>query len=467
MHPAQLSRLQSLLTAPLSSRAERRALHWPVWTWAGVAIFSFGLVTLWADIPDWNLLWYIPAWFGYLVCIDAAIFRLQGESFLSHRRRELLSMMGWSIPFWLLFEFYNFRVQNWYYVYTPLGYDVQIVMTVMAFGTVFPACFFHAELLKAMGCWRNAWHRPVDVEAFWLPFFRVLGALCIVLPWIAPRQTYWMLWGVTLGIPDAINYRSGAPSLLRDLKAGRPGRIYRLLAGGLIAGFVWESMNYWARCKWIYTVPGLEEWKWFEMPVAGFIGFPVLSVEAFAGYSLLCHWIRGGRSWEHSDTQAARSIDPLRWWACVIVATVFSFGVSEYAWLSVQSSQGFVYELDGYEDVDRQFLQQRGIHTPEQLVREADRGRGAAFRNGGIDEARLNRMLNHARLCLHKGMGTEASQMLVELGINTVADLRDQDAETLLLKLQLRAEVDDFHPPTLAQVKVWLRAARYAETPQR
>ena len=47
---------------------------------------------------------------------------------------------------------------------------------------------------------------------------------------------------------------------------------------------LWEFWNYWARAKWHYTVPIMENLKIFEMPVPGYLGFPAFALECFTMY---------------------------------------------------------------------------------------------------------------------------------------------------------------------------------------
>jgi hypothetical protein len=63
-----------------------------------------------------------------------------------------------------------------------------------------------------------------------------------------------------------------------------------LLAGGMAGGF-WAFFNFWVRAKWIYTVPLFDEWKLFEMPLLGFLGFPAFALEFACVYRLLV-WYR-------------------------------------------------------------------------------------------------------------------------------------------------------------------------------
>src|SRR4029078_12925006 len=115
----------------------------------------------------------------------------------------------------------------------------------------------------------------------------LLGLLSIVAPLVWQRFEFCLVWGSTFWLPDLWCWKRGGDSLLGDLARGRPRRLLALLAGGALAGLVWELFNYWARCKWIYTVPFFDRLKLFEMPVAGFLGFPMLALSAFSTWSCL------------------------------------------------------------------------------------------------------------------------------------------------------------------------------------
>ena len=57
-----------------------------------------------------------------------------------------------------------------------------------------------------------------------------------------------------------------------------------LVLSGFLCGILWELWNYWARAKWHYTVPIMENVKIFEMPVPGYLGFPAFALECFTMY---------------------------------------------------------------------------------------------------------------------------------------------------------------------------------------
>ncbi|HEY3171206.1 MAG TPA: hypothetical protein VGK86_01395, partial [Thermoanaerobaculia bacterium] len=141
----------------------RLRARFPLWGAAGLALFALGLWALAADVEAWNAVWYLPAWYGYLLVLDALIYARRGRSFVGGRGRELAAMMLWSIPFWLLFEAYNVRLHNWYYVFGLRTLWGSALLSTLAFATVLPACFFHAELLEAFGIPREKRGQPLRV----------------------------------------------------------------------------------------------------------------------------------------------------------------------------------------------------------------------------------------------------------------------------------------------------------------
>ncbi len=431
--------------------ASRTGSRFPWWGAAGLALFALGLWALIGDVEAWNAIWYLPAWYGYLLVLDALIYARRGRSFVGGRQRELASMMLWSLPFWLLFEAYNLRLHNWYYVFGLRTLPGSVLMSTLAFATVLPACFFHAEALEAFGAFREKRWRPLRVTRTVLAVCSAVGAACIVAPLVWPRWAFWMVWEAALPIPEAVNYRSGAPSLLRDLEAGRPGRLLRLLVGGLLAGAAWELMNYWARTKWIYTVPGFEDWKLAEMPLAGFGGFPPLALSAFAYYSLVSH-LRGRPRF-----------------VAAAAALVFS-GCASVAVLdrNVQSLRPVLSDLSGLEPAMVAKLRASGIPSPERLDSAVRReGSVAVASRAGVASDVIDRAARQASLALHKGMGVDAARLLEAAGVRSVADLASADPRELTARISRVAAARGEPPPRPEYVRVWVRAARLDGRPRR
>lgn len=439
------------LPASVERFETRGRAKFPVWGAAGIVLFGLGLWALLADLEAWNTVWYLPAWYGYLLVLDAVIHLRRGRSWVSARRRELAAMMLWSLPFWFLFEAFNLRLANWYYVFGLRTLWGSFLMSTLAFATVLPACFFHAEVLDTFGVFREKRWRPFGVTPRLLALCIAAGVACAVLPLLFPRWTFWMVWGAPFAIFEVVNYRSGAPSLLRDLEEGRPGRLLRLLAGGLAAGAAWELLNFWARTKWIYTVPGFEQWKVLEMPFAGFGGFPPLALSGFAYFSFVSG-LRGRRRLAVAGIAAAFTV-------VAAVATLER---------NVQSVRPVLSELSGLDDAAVERLRASGIPTPERLDRAVRReGLTAVASRTGVPSSVLTNAAREAAIALHKGMGVPAARLLEQAGIRTVADLVAAHPPALSLRLQRLARAQGERPPRLEHVRVWVRAARPDGRPRR
>ena len=428
---------------------------------AGTLLFAGGLFCLARDVEGWNAIWYLPAWYGYLLVLDALIFRLQGSSPLSSRPREVAGWMLWSIPFWFLFEAYNLRLQNWYYVFALRSAIPAAMLSATAFATVLPACFFHAEAVRALGLWRRRRCRPVAVTPALERAVLLLGVASILTPLLWPLIAFPLVWGATFWLPELLNRRAGAPSLLADLESGRCDRLMHLLTGGLWAGVVWESLNFFARCKWIYTVPGFEDWKIFEMPLAGFLGFPVLTLSAFSFYSLVSRLSRR----EALQTPRGRARLAL---ALALAAVVALASYRAMLSQTVQSRRPLLTELPGLDREAAARLRAHGIPTPERLERARKHHRIEELaRRARIPPGDLDRGGRHAALVLHKGMGIPAARLLEAVGIETVEELARASPEALDKRLRAAAAAAGTRPPRLAEVKVWVRAAGITGRPRR
>jgi hypothetical protein len=241
-------------------------------------------------VEPFSTSFYTLAWWPYIFIADTLIYLLKGESPMRSRPGPFLLMLPWSVFVWVIFELYNLRLANWHYINVTddlwlrwLGYSV-------SFATVLPGLFLTTELLEALGLFRGRRLAPIPRTTSWYPWFWAIGGLWAVLPLLWPVYFFPLVWGAFVLLLEPFNHRFGAPSLMADLERGDPRRIYLLLAGGAVCGLLWEYWNFWAETKWVYTVPYFSDLKLFEMPVAGFLGFPPFAVECFVMYNfiLLC-----------------------------------------------------------------------------------------------------------------------------------------------------------------------------------
>lgn len=270
--------------------AKPHVRRYPRYGYLGLIVIFVAEVLMFKETEPVATFFTAIAWTGYIAAVDGAVFSLTGESMLSGRGREFLAVTAMSAPFWLLFEAYNLRLQNWAYVNLPSNIAVRYFGYAWAFSTIWPALLETAYLLRAAGLWQRA-YRPIHIGSGLRRLFVGLGAAMLVVPLLVPRRIAACLFGLVwlgfLFLLDPINSRLGAASLSDDLEQGRRGRFYALLVAGAICGIFWEFWNYWAAAKWLYIFPILQSVKIFEMPVPGYLGFPPFALEYFCVYVFL------------------------------------------------------------------------------------------------------------------------------------------------------------------------------------
>jgi hypothetical protein len=263
-------------------------MAWYGWLGAAVLVVNQGLLP-WQIEPLAR--WFTPVmWSAYVLLADALVLRRRGRSLLHDHPREALFMATVSVPLWLLFEAYNVRLRNWAYFGVPETPWVAALAYAWAFATIWPGLFETAALLGVAG--PGALPRPAPLSPLLRAAVALGGVFAVVPPLLPLAVRPWTFGFVWLGfvlLLDPLNHRAGRPSLVAAWRGGRRDLVGRWLLAGLACGLLWEFWNYWALAKWRYVgVPVLPSIKLFEMPVAGYLGFPPFALEAFAMY----HFIR-------------------------------------------------------------------------------------------------------------------------------------------------------------------------------
>jgi hypothetical protein len=268
---------------------------------AAIAVFIHAALCMLQEREPFYTWFYCFAWWSYIICLEAFLHHRGGRSDLFEAPRRFFMLLPLSVCVWLVFEAFNFRLQNWHYLNVPAGTVVRWAGYASSFATVLPGIFTTTRLLEHLGI-------PVRVQGSrfrshgWLLWPMVaLGMACLILPLVWPRYFFPLIWGAFVFLLEPVNYRLGAPSLLREWESGSLRKFCLLLLAGMWCGFLWELFNFWAGSKWIYTVPYVGSLKVFEMPILGFLGFPPFAVECYVmtnSFFFLDTWVEKNASLE-------------------------------------------------------------------------------------------------------------------------------------------------------------------------
>ncbi|MBO0912449.1 MAG: hypothetical protein J2P13_11710, partial [Acidobacteria bacterium] len=276
--------LQSAILVTAFFRRRRRPLA--VYGWLALAGLVAAEGLLFAGVPPVAIYFTPIAWTCYILLVDASVLSIRGHSLLHDQPRQFAGMAVLSVPLWLIFEGYNLRLQNWIYYGVPQHWALAFVGYAWSFATITPGIFETADLIESLD--RSGRGKGVRLSRRTRAFAVFIGALCLLLPiLVAPgpaRRLFILVWIGFIFLLDPVNHRLSLPSLLGDLEHGHWSRFSSLLISGFVCGWFWEFWNYWAAAKWYYVFPMFQQFKIFEMPVPGYLGFLPFALECFVMY---------------------------------------------------------------------------------------------------------------------------------------------------------------------------------------
>jgi hypothetical protein len=268
---------------------------------AGLLLLFLSYYCLFREIEPFYSWFYCFAWWSYILLADNVLLSLRGRSLLTSRRRELATMLPLSVFIWLLFEGYNFIIDNWAYQGVIPNPYLRWPGYAVAFATVLPAIFITSDLWEHLlyrdrpGAFASEAEKlPAPPDTAPAAGIRCAAVILSLAPLISPRYFFSTVWLGPIFLLDPFLEKLKIRSLSLSIYKGDRRRTWCLMAGGLSCGFIWEFLNFWAPAKWIYSVPFFSGGKVFEMPLLGFLGFPPFALECWILYHMLraihCRW---------------------------------------------------------------------------------------------------------------------------------------------------------------------------------
>ena len=259
----------------------------PIWGWGSVCLLLGAWVLAWTRFDwfvDYQIFTFSPLWLGYIGVVNALTYTRSGTCMLLHRPKYLASLFVVSAVFWWYFEYLNRFVQNWYYIniegLSPFQY---VVFATLPFSTVLPAVLGTYDLLQTFPRLSGglAVYKKLEFIDSRPMAFSLLGVASIGLLGIGiyPDYLFPLLWLSPLFILTSVQRLAGRETIFAPLSRGNWSRIFLLALAALICGLFWEMWNYFSYAKWLYSIPFVQKFHLFEMPILGYAGYLPFGLE--------------------------------------------------------------------------------------------------------------------------------------------------------------------------------------------
>ncbi len=283
------------VTAPVTARVlfsdtqrrSQRPYPFPLWGWGALLLCIVSWIMAWTRFDwfaDYQIFTFSPLWLGYIGIVNALTYRRTGTCMLTNRPTYLVRLFLVSAVFWWFFEYLNRFVQNWYYLgvdgLSPIQYAI---FATLPFSTVLPAVLGTCELLETFPRLSAGLqtYRKVAVRNTRLAALSILACAAAGLFGIGiyPDFLYPLLWLSPLFILTSMQHLAGMETIFSPLRLGNWERIFLLATSALLCGFFWEMWNYFSYAKWIYSIPFVQKFHIFEMPLIGYAGYLPFGLE--------------------------------------------------------------------------------------------------------------------------------------------------------------------------------------------
>jgi len=375
---------------------------------------------------------YPFAWYGLILFLDGLLWWRWEEGLILARPREFITLLFWSATFWFFFEIWNLRLQDWYFVGVPAEGLWSHAEAYLDFATVLPGMFLVYRLLcrlKIPSHVRTTFALKKAIRKA-CPF---IGSAMLALPLLYPDYFFPFVWGALVFLLEPLCARKGGRSLLKEAESGEWTTLVRLLIAGLFSGAYWELCNFWSLEKWVYTVPFFSEGKLFEMPYAGFLGFPPFCVECFVMINAV-YLMRGGRHWDPEAPPMAKAFGTGH---KAVYLLMIVFGLLMNEWSYAQMKQ---HTIDSYSEPLHQMLEdispfnastlsEKGWRYPKEILDNWHEAKTV------ISMPFQDRIRQRLELVSLVNMGGGNARLLESAGIRSREDLTRQEANKLFPEL--------------------------------
>ena len=257
--------------------------------WWGYGSFA-GLVCFWIlawTRFDWFSTYqahtFFPIWFCWIVYVNALTFRSKHQCLLVNFPYKFIGLFIISAVFWWMFEYLNRFVGNWYYSGSQYSAGKYFFLATLSFSTVLPAVESMKEYLLTFDRFKNGFKNMPGIKRLnsrhGALFLLILSSVLLLFIGVFPDPLFFLVWICPFFIFLGCRILFDPPHILEGVKKGDYTMVAAYATAALICGFFWEMFNFYSLARWQYTIPYVQVFHLFEMPVLGYAGYLPFGLE--------------------------------------------------------------------------------------------------------------------------------------------------------------------------------------------
>ena len=226
---------------------------------------------------------FFPLWLCLILLINALNFQKTGHCPIKDESLDFIVLFFASALFWWIFEYLNRFTSNWHYSgsqYPALKY---FILATLSFSTVLPAVKSTGSWLSGFDLFREAFCDmkgfPIIESSKFAVSIIGCGSLSLFLTPVFPDMLFWCIWISPFLVFLGFQILSGQKHIFSDVKNADYTIVAVYACAALICGFLWEMLNMFSLARWQYSIPFVDRFHIFEMPLEGYAGYLPFGLE--------------------------------------------------------------------------------------------------------------------------------------------------------------------------------------------
>ena len=256
---------------------------WGLAAFLGLAGFWILAWTRWGWFSFFQPHTFFPLWLCWIICLNALTYKASGRCPMLEAPLRFSALFWVSSGFWWIFEYLNRFVGNWYYSGGQYSGGTYFALAALSFSTVLPAVESMKSYLLTFPRFSGGFRQMPCLQALEYPWTGAglvfISCILLFLTSVFPNRLFFLIWICPFFIFLGSLMFSKNPHAFTGVKNGDYTLVAAYAFAPLVCGFFWEMFNFYSLARWQYSIPYVQVFHLFEMPVLGYARYLPFGLE--------------------------------------------------------------------------------------------------------------------------------------------------------------------------------------------